>query len=103
MQVSSQSANAVSRLCVRISKAEALAGITAPTTTTVDHPHRQTFMDRINILCQRIKRLEKLLGIKGSQSAVRYSLGPSGNALLANKLNVLCSRLARIEKVQASL
>ena len=99
MQVSSQSASAISRICVRVSKAEITAGIPA-----VVVPEHQTFStrqgpaDKINKLCGRISRLEKKLDIKGKKDYKYISLGPSGNALLSNKINMLCARLVTIER-----
>ena len=98
MQLDVCSANNLSSLCQRITKVELKLGVPRSNIARTNIPRKNQFND-VSILCQRIKRLEGLVGIKTVPKAPGYQqLGPSGNAVIANKLNLLCGRLTRVEK-----
>ncbi len=100
MELTTCAANTLSRLCVRVSTAEKRAGITGPIVKPAFNAIPLNSFEKVNVLCQRIKRLERKLGIPFNIVANNQfkPLGPNGNAVVSNKLNRLCGRLGRIEK-----
>jgi len=99
MQINNTTANKLSALCQRVSRAEKSLGVTSSLPSRPSNAVPQNPFEKLNVLCQRIKRLEKKVGIKRVPNKPGFKpLGPSGNAVLANKVNTLCSRLARVEK-----
>ena len=99
MQINASTANNMSSLCTRVTRAEKNLGHSISSSSSNISAMQNPF-EKLSVLCQRIKKLEKELGITGStthsNSVGQY--GPSGNAVLSNKVNTLCSRVARIEK-----
>jgi len=100
MQLDVCTANKLSALCQRVTRAERLLNITS----SFGHAEvqKKNQFNALSVLCQRIKRLEKAAGIKTVPKPPGYiagTFGPSGNALAANKVNALCGRLARVEKL----
>ncbi len=96
MQMSSKTADNLSKLCVRVATLEDALNLRKSKSTSSG---RTNPTDKINKLCRRIVRIEKLSGIKKSTAwpSNNGQFGPSGNALLANNVNMLCARVVRIE------
>ena len=104
MHLNTSTANKLSLLCLRVSKAEEKAqeqSESEPVNRTKglkNNPY-----DKINRLCYRIKKLENDVDIPSNETNSSHkSVKLDGNAFLSNKVNQLCNCIGRIERILAT-
>jgi hypothetical protein len=104
MHLNTSTANKLSPLCLRVSKAEEKAQKQFQL-EPVNRPKglKNNPYDKINLLCCRIKKLEKDVGIPSNETNSSHkSVKLDGNAFISNKVNQLCYRVAHIERILSS-